>query len=183
MIAAAYPESLTTSWDLGLNHSITVRPIRPEDADIEVEFARRLSPTSRYNRFLGGGVGLTPEMLQKFVHIDFSRDMALIATVTLEDAETAIGVARYSRLADGTSCEFAIVIADLWQGCGLGRRLLGKLIDSARGHGIRKIVGVVLSANASMLHLARSLGFRVERHPEGGELSLVTLVLDPARAR
>jgi acetyltransferase len=179
MAALPYPESLTTSWELGLDHSITVRPIRPEDADIEVEFARRLSPATRYNRFLGGGVGLTPELLERFVRIDFSRDMALIATVTLEGAETAIGVARYSRLADGGSCEFAIVIADLWQGCGLGTRLLQKLIESARGHGIRRMVGVVLATNAPMLRLARSLGFRIERHPEGGELCSATLDLDP----
>jgi acetyltransferase len=179
MIAAAYPESLTTSWDLGLNHSITVRPIRPEDADIETEFAHKLSLESRYNRFLGGGVRLTPELLEKFTRIDFSRDMALIATVTLEGVETAIGVARYARLGEATSCEFAIVIADAWQGSGLGTRLLRKLVESAREHGIRRIVGVVLSSNSRMLRLCRSLGFRVEPHPEGGGLCMVTLALEP----
>ena len=116
--SAAYPSHLVASWPLGVAHSITVRPIRPEDIDLETEFARKLSKETRYNRFLGGGVRLTPEMLEKFTRIDFSRDMALIATATIEGAETAIGVARYARLADDVSCEFAITVADSWQGCG-----------------------------------------------------------------
>ena len=174
---ATYPAHLVASWPLGLAHSITVRPIRPEDIDLETEFARKLSKETRYNRFLGGGVGLTPEMLEKFTRIDFSRDMALMATATIEGAETAIGVARYVRLVDGVTCEFAVTIADAWQGRGIGRKLLAMLVDSARGHGMRRIVGDVLATNTPMLQLARSQGFRIERHPEGAELRRVVLEL------
>ena len=181
--SAAYPAHLVASWPLGVAHSITVRPIRPEDIDLETAFAQKLSKETRYNRFLGGGVRLTAEMLEKFTRIDFSRDMALMATATIEGAETAIGVARYVRLADGVSCEFAITIADAWQGRGIGRKLLAMLVDSARGHGMRRIVGDVLATNTPMLQLARSQGFRIERHPEGAELRRVVLelVVDPPR--
>ena len=177
-ISPTYPETLTTSWPLGLAHSITVRPIRLEDIDIETEFAHKLSRETRYNRFLGGGIGLTPELLEKFTRIDFSRDMALIATVTLDDTETQIGVARYVRLADGVTCEFAITIADAWQGCGIGRKLLAKLVESAGAHGIRGIIGEVLATNTPMLRLALSQGFRVALHPDGGELRRATLDLN-----
>src|SRR5436309_14719212 len=165
--SAAYPSHLVASWPLGVAHSITVRPIRPEDIDLETEFARKLSKETRYNRFLGGGVRLTPEMLEKFTRIDFSRDMALIATATIEGAETAIGVARYARLADDVLCEFAITVADAWQGCGIGRKPLAMPVDSARGHGLRQIIGEVLAPNTPVWHLARSPGFRIEGHPEG----------------
>ena len=175
--SAAYPAHLVASWPLGVGHSITVRPIRPEDIDLETEFARKLSKETRYNRFLGGGVGLTPEMLEKFTRVDFGRDMALIATATIEGAETAIGVARYARLADDVTCEFAITVADAWQGCGIGRKLLALLVDSARGHGVRQIIGDVLAMNTPMLRLARSQGVRIERHPEGAELRRVVLEL------
>ena len=174
---AAYPAHLVASWPLGLAHSITVRPIRPEDIDLETEFARKLSKETRYNRFLGGGVRLTSEILEKFTRIDFRRDMALMATATLEGAEAAIGVARYVRLAEGAICEFAITIADAWQGRGIGRKLLAMLVDSARGHGMRQIIGDVLATNTPMLRLARSRGFRVERHPDGAELRRVVLEL------
>ena len=175
--SAIYPAHLIASWPLGIAHSITVRPIRPEDIDLETDFARKLSKETRYNRFLGGGVRLTPELLEKFTRIDFSRDMALIASATIEGAETAIGVARYARLADDVICEFAITVADAWQGCGVGRKLLAMLVDSARGHGLRQIIGDVLATNTPMLHLARSQGFRIERHPEGAELRRVVLEL------
>ena len=174
---AAYPAQLIASWPLGLAHSITVRPIRPEDIDLETEFARKLSKETRYNRFLGGGIKLTAEMLEKFTRIDFSRDMALMATATIEEAETAIGVARYVRLADGVTCEFAITIADAWQRRGIGRKLLAMLVDSARGHGMRRIVGDVLATNTPMLRLARSQGFRIDWHPDGAELRRVVLEL------
>ena len=110
--------------------------------------------------------------------------MALIATTTIEGAETAIGVARYARLAGDATCEFAITVADAWQGRGIGRKLLAMLVASARGHGVRRIIGDVLATNTPILRLARSQGFRVERHPDGAELRRVVLelVVDPARA-
>ena len=183
VFSAAYPAHLVASWPLGVAHSITVRPIRPEDIDLETEFARKLSKETRYNRFLGGGVRLTPEMLEKFTRIDFSRDMALIATATIEGAETVVGVARYARLEDDITCEFAITVADAWQGSGIGRKLLAMLVDCAPGHGLRKIIGDVLATNTPMLRLAHSQGFRIERHPEGAELRRVVLelVVDPPR--
>src|SRR5258708_1986676 len=140
-VSAPYPAHLVASWPLGVAHSITVRPIRPEDIDLETEFARKLSKETRYNRFLGGGIRLTPEMLEKFTRIDFSRDMALIASATIEGTETAIGVARYARLADGATCEFAITVADAWQGRGIGRERPRRPAQSPPRHGIRRVRG------------------------------------------
>ena len=170
--------SLTTSWSLGLNHSVTVRPISPDDADIVRASAHGLSRESRYNRFLGGGFALTPEWMDRLVRIDFSRDMALIATVALDGEDTQIGVSRYVRLGERTSCELAVTVADAWQGRGIGRRLLARLVDVARGAGIRRMFGEVLANNARMLHLASSLGFRVGLHPDGGALRRVSLDLN-----
>ena len=167
----------TISVPLGLGRSITVRPIKPEDIDLETEFDQNLSQQSRYHRFLGAGIKPTPEWLDKLVRVDFSRDMALIATVTVENRETQIGVARYVRLKDGISCEFAIAVADTWQGCGVGRQLLQKLIDCAAASGIVRIEGDVLSINRPMLGLASRLGFRILAHPDGAELKRVAMEL------
>lgn len=171
------PGELTASWPLGLSHSVTVRPIRPEDIDLQTQFALGLSQETRYNRFLGAGIKLTPKLLETFTRIDFSRDMALIASTTIEGVETAIGVARYARLADGITCEFAITVADAWQGHRIGRKLLSMLVDSAREHGVTRLMGEVFASNTPMLQLARSIGFRVGFHPDGGPLRRVTLDL------
>ena len=167
----------TTSWPLGLDHSITVRPIRPEDADLEMAFVRGLSPESLYNRVFTSRPAMTQEWLDRLTRIDFSRDMAIIATVTLDDRETQIGVARYVRLEDGTRCEFAIALADQWQGCGIGARLLRELVAIAQRSGISEIVGDVLATNMPMLKLVRKLGMSVQPHPDGASLRRVVLSL------
>src|SRR5258706_8573547 len=156
--SAAYPAHLIASWPLGIAHSITVRPIRPEDIALETDFARKLSKEPRYNRFLGGGVRLTPELLEKFTRIDFSRDMALIASATIEGAETAIGIARYARLADDVMCEFAITVADVWQGRRIGGKLLAMLVDSPPRPRPGQNIGGVLAPNTPVLHLAPPQG-------------------------
>lgn len=184
------PAPPTTSWPLGLAHSVTARPIRPEDEDLEVEFIRRLSPESIYNRVFSNSLSLTREWIERLTRIDFTRDMAIIATVTLDDRETQIGVARYTRLANRTSCEFAIAVADQWQGCGIGARLLRELIAIAIRSGITEIVGDVLSTNVTMLALARKVGMTVHPHSEGATLRRVVLAIpetsgaqEPACAR
>lgn len=177
VLPGGYPADLTSSTSLGLGHSITIRPIRPEDVDLETEFARNLSRESLYNRFLGGGVALTPEWLRRLTCIDFSRDMALIATVAFGDSETQIGVARYALLEDGITCEFAIAVADQWQGYGIGEMLMRHLIVAARKAGIATMIGDIFATNTAMQGLARKLGFVVATHPEGAELKRATLDL------
>lgn len=167
----------TISWSLGLDHSITVRPIRPEDADLEIDFIRGLSPESLYNRLFTSNWAMTPEWLDRLTRIDFTRDMAIIATVTLDGSETQIGVARYVRLENDTSCEFAIALADQWQGLGVGARLLRELVAIARRSGITEIVGDVLATNAPMLKLVRKVGLEVHPHPDGAALKRVVLEL------
>jgi acetyltransferase len=91
--------------------------------------------------------------------------MALAAT-TMLDGETLLGVARYVLDKDNESAEFAIVVADAWQGRGIGRRLLGKLVEVARRHGIKRLYGDILAMNRPMLELARKLGFTLGRHED-----------------
>ena len=97
--------------------------------------------------------------------MDFSRDMAL-AAATMLDGETLLGMARYIRDRSGDAAEFAIVIADAWQGRGIGRRLLAKLIEAAGRRGVKRLYGDILATNRPMLELARKLGFELGRHED-----------------
>ena len=174
----ADPAGYAESWPLLHAHSLTIRALQPEHADLEVRFGLALSAQSRYERFLGGGVKLTPELLARLLNVDFSRDAALIATVAFGGSETPVGVGRYARTAGDDTAEVAVTIADAWQGCGLGRLLLERVIDAARRNGVRRLTGDVLAANARMLALARRLGFRSEPHPEGATLRRIVKDLD-----
>jgi acetyltransferase len=92
--------------------------------------------------------------------------MALAATTMLGDSETLIGVTRYVRDKKNDAAEFAIVVADAWQGRGIGKRLLAKLIDVARSRGLKRLYGDVLSMNRPMLEFVRTLGFTLGRHED-----------------
>jgi acetyltransferase len=161
-------------WTLGSGESVTVRPIRPDDAAIEQQFVRDLSPESKYNRFMAEMAELTPQMLAKFTRIDWPRDLALIVTLPEQGREREIAVARYVSQNDGVSCEFAITVADQWQGHGIGHRLMGTLMRFARDAGFRRMDGFVLSANRKMLDLMRALGFSVGPSEEGPLVKLVS---------
>ena len=173
MISPRNPPPAADSWPLLHAHSVTVRPLLPEDADLLVRFGLGLTAESRYHRFLGGGVRFTPQLLERLLRVDFNRDLALVATATLEGREVPVGVARYARLADGATAEFAMTVADAWQGCGIGRLLLERLIGLARERGLRALVGDILATNEPMLRLARTLGFAVHPHPEGATLKRI----------
>jgi acetyltransferase len=173
-----YPADLTRSWQLPDGSAVTVRAIRPEDAELEAEFVKGLSPDSRHLRFMSGQRELTPEMLARFTQIDYDREIALVVVQQGDGVETEIGVARYVANPDGASCEFAIVLADAWQGRGLGRELLTRLIEIARNRGLKSMIGFVFADNPSMLELCRKLGFAIGATDSG---STRRVVLDLSR--
>jgi acetyltransferase len=154
---------------------VTLRPLRPDDREIEHAFVSGLSPETRSDRLLGGAKAITREYIESLVSVDFSRDMALAATAML-DGETLLGVARYVLDKNNEAAEFAIVVADAWQGRGIGSRLLAKLIEAARRRGVKRLYGDILAMNRPMLALATKLGFRLSRH-EDPTLTRATLEL------
>ena len=176
---AEYPANLTTSYSPIYGQAISIRPIRPEDLEIETEFIQGLSAETRYNRLFSAGTYISPEQMKQLTRIDYARDMALIATVILDDSEVEIGVARYVLAEDNRTCEFAVTVADAWQHRGIGRALMLNLIDSAAAAGIETMVGDVLSSNAPMLHFIRALGFTVKASPDGPEIRRVSKRLVP----
>ncbi len=156
---------------------VTIRPIRPEDAEIEWNFVHNLSAQSRYFRFLSGKRDLDARQVEYFTQVDFSRHTALIATIPDEQGgETEIAVARYFSYGDDRGCEYAIVVADEWQHRGLGYQLMNMLIADARERGLHYMDGVILAANKRMLAMARKLGFVIKR--DRNDRSLVNARLE-----
>ena len=172
-----YPGHLIQEWKMADGRIVRVRPVRPEDAAAMQAFFDRLSPETRLFRFMEPLEELPPSLIDRFTQIDYDREMALIATTRSDDVEAMIGSARYSLAPDGESVEFALVVADDWQRFGLGRRLMGALIDCARNKGYRNIVGDVLGNNPKMLRLMHGLGFEVQPHPEENTLKRVVKAL------
>ena len=177
-----YPTELVANWELSDGSPVEIRPIRPEDAEMEQEFVRDLSPNTRYFRFMNTVRELTPAMLMRFTQIDYDREMAFVAVRKERGREKEIAVARYVTNPDGKTCEFAIVVADTWQSRGIGRRMMELLIGVARARGLEVMVGHILAANQPMLALCAKLGFGISDHPEDSAVKRATLILAAPRS-
>jgi acetyltransferase len=168
-----YPAHLVTHWQLPNGADVTIRPIRPEDADMTQEFVRGLSAETKYFRFMDAVQELSHTMLVRLTQIDYEREMALLAVAEEEGRDVEMGVARYAANPDGVSCEFALVVDDKLQHQGIGHKLMDVLMDVARTKGLEIMEGEVLKSNTRMLNLCSSLGFRIESHPADDSIKYV----------
>lgn len=173
-----YPAHLVSRVQLADGTDIVIRPIRPEDAEIEQAFIRGLSNEAKYFRFMSAVHELSQEMLVRFTQIDYHNEMALIAVKLNGEHEEQIGVARYVTNLDRKSCEFALVVSDRWQRVGIGHHLMQKLFEIARDRGLESMVGEVLANNSKMLDLMKSLDVEIKKHPYDMNIVRVEYRLD-----
>lgn len=143
-----------------------IRPIQPDDESRERQFIVRLSPESRYKRMMHVVKEPSPEMVYRFVHVDYKHDMAFVALIGEPPDEEIIGVARYAQDRNGPDCEFAVAVADAWQARGVGATLTRLLFEYAHGQGIRKIYGEILADNNQMIDLVHWLGMNTRICPD-----------------
>lgn len=151
--------------------ALEIRPISPDDKQALLDGFERLSPESRYRRFLSPQVRLTPAELRYFTEVDHHDHEALVAI----DSRTGegVGVARYVRSqTDPRSAEIAVAVVDHWQQRGVGTRLAAALADRARDEGITTFTGLMLAQNELMLNLAEELGEARIAHGEHGTIEV-----------
>lgn len=165
-----YPRHLVQNIHLTDGRPLTIRPIRPEDAEAERAFVRGLSAQAKRFRFMGTISELSAEMLARFTQIDYRTEMALVAVLGDPARQEQIGVARYTINPDRMSCEFAIVVSDKVQHQGIGTRLMKALMDAARDQGLSRIEGMILKENKQMLHLMQELDFAITPIPDDPEV-------------
>ncbi len=145
--------------------SITIRPIRPEDASAHARLFARIPAEDIRRRFFSAMRSLTPEQLVRLTEIDYTRELALIATETIiaADADHASETRGIARLVgsdtDNTEAEFAILIEPAAKLLGLGSALMQRLIDWGRAEGVQTIIGDILAENTPMLAFVENLGF------------------------
>jgi RimJ/RimL family protein N-acetyltransferase len=140
--------------------SVQIRPIRSTDGDILRDGFARLSPTSRWLRFLAPKRELTADEVRYFTDIDHDRHEALIA-VHRGDGR-GLGVARYIRDKDAPEkAEIAITVADEWQGSGLGTELLTQLTGRAVSRGICRFTALISEENTAARRMLQHMSRQV----------------------
>ncbi|WP_020653172.1 bifunctional acetate--CoA ligase family protein/GNAT family N-acetyltransferase [Massilia niastensis] len=173
-----YPEHLERQVDSGVG-PVTVRPIRPEDAEAHVAFFHALTAEDIHMRMFASMHDLSPQQLARFTQIDYAREMAFIATRRGQDGrDETLGVARVVVDPDNIDGEFAVAVRSDLKGRGLGRLLMGCLVDYCIERGLAVLHGVALRENARMHALARDMGFEV--HPEADGMVVMRRTLGGA---
>jgi len=154
---------------------VVIRPIEPGDRQTLADGFERLSLESRYRRFFSPIARLSERDLDYLINVDHHDHEALIA----QDANTrqGIAVARFVKTAEDVA-EAAIVVADDWQGRGLGTQLLEALADRARKEGVTRFEAPVLANNREAIRVLERLG-PTQKRLEGTEVAL-TVELGPA---
>jgi acetyltransferase len=164
-------------WQSPDGTRFVIRPLRADEAAREIDFLRSLSQQTRYERTFSHRGMLGPGELDRLVHFDVRREVALVAAVQGEAQETWAAVARLKRSEGGDPFEFAIVVGDVWQRQGIGARLLDTLLEAARRAGIRRVIGYTFATNEAMKGLARKAGFKVRTDPSDASLSILEIAL------
>ena len=167
-----YPRELEETVTLKNGDTVLLRPIRPEDAELEREFVAALSPQTLYRRFMMPVKELSDAMIERFTQIDYDRELALVA-LRNESGGTPgaagsrlVGVARIIPTWEDGTAEFAIVVGDWMQHSGLGRELMERMFEAGRVRGYAVLEGIILGENVSMLRFCERLGFTIKLNPD-----------------
>jgi GNAT superfamily N-acetyltransferase len=147
---------------------VQLRPIRPSDAGALIAFHAGLSPKTIHRRFFNQHQTLSAIEAEHFTVLDYHDRFALVALI----GTAIIGVARYERH-DTTAAEVAFVIADAYQGHGLGSLMLSHLAEAAREEGIETFDADTLADNGPMLAVFQHSGFPARTTMSDGVVHLV----------
>ncbi|MES2787109.1 MAG: bifunctional acetate--CoA ligase family protein/GNAT family N-acetyltransferase [Pseudomonadota bacterium] len=168
-----YPRSLEERVTIN-GTELLLRPIRPEDGNRLKAFYAKCSPQDMRLRFFMARREVPTSELARFSQIDYDREMTFIALTPADEFghQRMAGEVRAICDPDNIRAEFAIQVASAWQGHGLGRMMLDKLVNYLRLHGTSALEGQCLRENAAMVALARAAGLAVTEGLEGFELHM-----------
>ena len=135
---------------------VRIRQARRTDRDLLARGFERLSPESRYRRFLTPMHELDQKTLRYLTDLDHRDHEAMFA---LDESGEGVGVARYVRSAvRPDTAEVAVAVVDAWQGRGLGTLLLQAISVRSRDEGVRTFTALMLASNHEMMDLFEHLG-------------------------
>jgi acetyltransferase len=174
-----YPAQYVSRWTMKDGREVVIRPIRPEDEPLMVEFQGTLSESTVYLRYFHMqklDSRVAHDRLIRKCFIDYDREMALVADCT--DPQTGrhelLGVGRLTRQRSPAEAELGVLVTDRCQGAGLGTELVRRLIEVARSERLRRVIANILSENQAMLKLATRFHFVVTR--EDDPTSLIAIL-------
>jgi acetyltransferase len=173
LVISPYPVKYVTDYVTDDGRAVVLRPIRPEDEPLWLEMFENFSEQTIMNRFFYLIRDTPHETRVRYCNIDYDREMAIVGEIVEAGKRKIVGVVRLVIEPRSRKGEFAIVVADPWQGLGIGSKMVDHIIGIAEDKGLEAIEGVVLARNTRMLELCRKMGFQLERkNPEEVKVTL-----------
>ena len=163
----AYPTRYVAPWVMKDGIAVTIRPIRPEDEPALVRFHETLSERSVYLRYfhlMNLEQRTQHERLTRICFIDYDREMALVAEYHNPETRESdiLGVGRMMRIHGTSEAEVAVLISDQWQGRGLGKELLARMLIVGADAKLSKLTADILPDNRDVMRICEKLGFTLK---------------------
>ena len=170
--AGNYPERLETYRSTRTGLPLFLRPVKISDEDFIKGFLYSLSDKSIYTRFFANMIHMPHNILQKYVVIDYSKEVLMLAIIERQGVEEIAGIGQYIIDRDTHTAAAAFLVGDTWQNRGVGIVLLEYLTEIAKKEGLLGFSATVLAENKAMLHLFESMDFQIEKKLENGVYEL-----------
>jgi len=162
LVISPYPKKYETLWKLRDGRTVLLRPIKPEDEPLWLEMFQNFSEQSIRYRFFNI-IKYTPhEVRVRYCNIDYDREIAIVAELTEDGRRKILGVVRVPIEPDKKTGEIAVIVADPWQGLGLGSKMVDHMIEICKDKKLETIYGIMLPDNSGAISLMKKMGFTIE---------------------
>jgi len=183
LVISPYPKKYETLWKLRDGRTVLLRPIKPEDEPLWLEMFQNFSEQSIRYRFFNIIKDTPHEVRVRYCNIDYDREIAIVAELTEDGQRKILGVVRVPIEPGRKTGEIAVIVADPWQGLGLGSKMMDYMIEICKDKKLETIYGVMLSDNYQAINLMKKMGFTIRYLPDGTVKGTLDLREEELRSR
>jgi len=163
LVISPYPKKYETSWKMRDGRTVTLRPIKPEDEPMWLEMFQNFSEQSIRYRFFQIIKDTPHEVRVRYSNIDYDREIGIVAELKEDKQQKILGVVRLIIEPDGKTGEIAFIVADPWQGLGLGSKMVDYMIEICKDKRLETVYAFMLPDNRRAINLLKKMGFTLEK--------------------
>ena len=167
LVISPYHKKYETLWKLRDGRTVLLRPIKPEDEPLWLEMFQNFSEESIRFRFFQIIKDTPHETRVRYCNIDYDREIAIVPELTEDGSKKILGVARVSIEPDRKAGEIAFIVADPWQGLGLGTKMVDYALEICKDMKLETIYAIMLPDNYRAINLVKKMGFTIKYLEDG----------------
>ncbi len=176
LVISPYPEKYKSLWKLRDGRTVILRPIKPEDEPLWLEMFHNFSQESLHFRLFQTIIEpVAHEFSARYCNIDYDRELAIVAEMEDNGQRKMLGVVRLNIDPSENSGEISFIVADPWQGQGIGSKMVDYVIEICKDKKLQKINAVMLPDNFRAIQLFREMGFSIESLDDGTQKAILNL--------